>query len=88
MSYCILLYNVMPYNCRNISPDILKLRKFFHLCWLEKSCSMAELLLVDDALWVWNQPIGIGVYDFDFRSFLPCRQPRQREEVTAVVRSG
>ncbi len=49
---------------------------------------MAELLLIDDAVWVWNQPIGVGVYDFDFRSFLPCRQPWQRKEVTAVGRCG
>ncbi|WDI42221.1 ATP-grasp domain-containing protein [Bremerella sp. P1] len=50
---------------------------------------MAELLLVDDLLWVWTNPIGVGIYDFDFRNFFPCRQPWQRpQELTAVGRCG
>ena len=50
---------------------------------------MADLLLIDGGLWVWTNPIGVGIFDFDFRSFLPCRQPWDRaEEVTAVSRCG
>lgn len=50
---------------------------------------MPELLEIDNALWVWTQPIDVPIYDFDFRRYLPCRQPWQRpEEVTAVVRCG
>lgn len=50
---------------------------------------MAELLLLDDSLWVWSKPIGVGIYDFDFHSFFPCRQPWQRShEVIAVGRCG
>ena len=50
---------------------------------------MAELQWIDNSLWVWSNPTGVGIYDFDFRSFLPCSQPWERpQEVTAVGRCG
>jgi len=50
---------------------------------------VAELLLLNELLWVWTQPIGVGIYDFDFRSYFPCRQPWKRPpEITAVGRCG
>jgi hypothetical protein len=48
-----------------------------------------ELLLVDDTVWIHCQPTGIVIYDFDFRSCFPCRQPWERpEEVTVLSRCG
>ncbi len=50
---------------------------------------MPELLLVNDAVWVWMERTQIGIYDFDFRSFFPCRQPwKRRQEVIAIARCG
>lgn len=50
---------------------------------------MPELLLVDDTIWVHCQPTGIRIYDFDFRSCFPCRQPWERsKEVSVVSRCG
>ncbi len=48
-----------------------------------------ELLLLDDTLWILGTSTGIGVYDFNFRSFFPCKAAWDREkEITAVGRIG
>lgn len=50
---------------------------------------MPELLQLDETLWIWTKSIGVGIYDFDFRRYFPCRQPWQRPtEVTAIGRCG
>ena len=38
----------------------------------------AELLHVEDRLWVLAAPAGIGNYDFRFDAFLRCRRSRER----------
>ena len=49
----------------------------------------ADLLHIDDTLWVLTAPTGVSVYDFAFDRFLPCRRPWERPAtVEAVARTG
>jgi hypothetical protein len=45
----------------------------------------AELLHLDDALWVLTAPAAVPNYDFDFATFFRCRRPWQPPEDIAVV---
>jgi len=50
---------------------------------------VTDLIYLDNAAWILNQPTGIAIYDFDFRRHFPCQQPWKRSgEVTAVSRCG
>lgn len=50
---------------------------------------MAELFLLDDAVWALRESTGIPLYDFDFNACFPCRQPWERPTtITAVSRCG
>jgi hypothetical protein len=49
----------------------------------------ANVVLVEDVLWVVTRPTGMPVYDFDFESFFACRHPYPRpERVCAAARMG
>jgi hypothetical protein len=49
----------------------------------------ANLVFVEDTLWIITHPTGMPAYDFAFEDFFPCRHPYQKpESVTAVARMG
>jgi ATP-grasp domain, R2K clade family 3 len=49
----------------------------------------AELLEIENSLWVLAAPTGIANYDFDFASFFSCRHPwRPPDSVLAAARVG
>lgn len=49
----------------------------------------ADRFILRDRLWVITKPIGIAVYDFDFRSFFDCLTPFSPPEgIPAVARIG
>jgi hypothetical protein len=49
----------------------------------------ADLLLVEDTLWVLTAPVGVAAYDFRFDLGFACRRPWERpDRITAVARVG
>src|SRR5262245_38782860 len=49
----------------------------------------AELLLLEERLWLLTSPTGLPIYDFDFRTWFRTRMPLQPpEQITAVARVG
>ncbi len=52
---------------------------------------MPELdrFIISNRLWMVNHPVGVPIYDFDFRSFFDCRTPFEaRGDIPAVARIG
>jgi hypothetical protein len=45
----------------------------------------ADLFVLDGVLPVLTEPTGLAIYDFDFRSFFPCRHPFGFDAVENVV---
>jgi hypothetical protein len=49
----------------------------------------AELLRLEDCLWIYNAPTGIGNYDFEFSRFFRCQHRwRPQGDTVAVARVG
>ena len=48
-----------------------------------------DRFLLQDRLWMITEPVGVSVYDFDFRQFFDCRTPYEFPQgVPAVARVG
>jgi hypothetical protein len=45
----------------------------------------ADLFVVDGVLPIMTEPTGLSVYDFDVRSFFPCKHPFGADSVAGVV---
>ena len=48
-----------------------------------------DRFIIRDCLWVVSKPVGVAVYDFDFRRFFDWRTPREEfGAVSAAARIG
>ena len=48
-----------------------------------------DRFIIRNCLWLVTQPVGVSVYDFDFRAFFDCQTPYQPpEKLAAVARIG
>ena len=48
-----------------------------------------DQFIIQDLLWMVTEPVGVPVYDFDFRSYFQCRTPYQSpEQMPGVARIG
>ncbi|MCP3921186.1 MAG: ATP-grasp domain-containing protein [Desulfobacterales bacterium] len=48
-----------------------------------------NITLIDDTVWVIDQPIGMAQYDFRFEDHFVCKHPYQLDsEITAIARMG
>jgi len=48
-----------------------------------------DKFIIQDSLWIVTEPVGVPIYDFDFRQFFDCRTPyHPRESIPGVARLG
>jgi hypothetical protein len=48
-----------------------------------------EIVLLEDAIWLLVEPLGLPIYDFDFRKWFHCRSSYERpSEISAIARVG
>ena len=48
-----------------------------------------DKFIIQDSLWIITEPVGVPIYDFDFRQFFECRTPYEpQKSVSGVARVG